>query len=143
MDHIQKLPWGVSDVCNAGSLDLLLLHMKALARIALLIVVLLVAVGIDSGAVEPPALKSAPASPRSITNYFAIDKIYAPCCAVMLQHALTNISTVKTADVFVTNRIVRVVHQPDPGTLKKITLAFRGEIIAAKRLKAAPKVHLE
>jgi hypothetical protein len=36
-----------------------------------------------------------------------------------------------------------VVHQPDPGTLKKITLAFRGEIIAAKRLKAAPKVHLE
>jgi hypothetical protein len=104
--------------------------------IALLLALVL---SLDTGAAEPVPAKV----PTAITSYFAIDKIYAPCCAVMLQHALTNISTVKTADIFVTNRIVRVIHQPDAKTLKKISLAFRSEIIGAKRLKAAPKGRLD
>lgn len=80
----------------------------------------------------------APVRPAATTNYFAIDAMPAKCCAVMLQHALTNLAGVKRAEVFPSNQLVRVVHQPDAKTLKQIRRAFRTEIVEAKRLDRVP-----
>ncbi len=72
------------------------------------------------------------------TGYYAVDKFHASCCAVMLKHALTNISDVVTADIFTTNQIVRIRYRPTKKVLKDIEKAFRAEIVEAKRLKSAP-----
>ena len=74
-----------------------------------------------------------------VTNYYSINKLSAPCCATMLEHALTNVVGVKSARIYTTNQVVRVVHQPDKATTRNIRNAFRGEIAGAKKLKRVPK----
>lgn len=73
-----------------------------------------------------------------VTNYFEINGMHAPCCAVMLKHALTNLSGVVSAKIYFTNKITRIVHAPDKATLRDIRKAFRSEIVDAKLLKKPP-----
>jgi len=81
-----------------------------------------------------------PARPeRLATDYYSINKLHAPCCAVMLKHALTNVSGVVSAEIFTTNQVVRIRHRPGKEVLKDINRAFRSEIVQARRLKEAPK----
>jgi|TARA_B110000495_G_C22694395_1_gene409121 hypothetical protein len=74
-----------------------------------------------------------------VTNYYSINRLNAPCCATMLKHSLTNVAGVKSATIYTTNQVVRVVHHPDRTTTRSIKQAFRGEIAGAKKLKRAPK----
>ena len=87
-----------------------------------------------------PAGEPATVSQRGpvVTNYFEINGMHAPCCATMLKHALTNLSGVVSANIYFTNRITRIVHQPDKATMRDIRKAFRSEIVDAKRLKEPP-----
>ncbi len=87
-----------------------------------------------------PAAEPIPQASRNpvTTNYFSINGLHAPCCAVMLKHALTNISGVVSADIYLTNKITRIIHQPGNATLRKIRRAFRSEIVDAVRLKKPP-----
>ena len=94
---------------------------------------LLVGFVLTATAGEPPATRGS-----IVTNYYAIDKLHAPCCAVMLKHALTNIAGVQSATVFVTNQVVRVIHTPEKKILGQIRGAFRAEIVDAKRLVKVP-----
>lgn len=80
-----------------------------------------------------------PGSSKPVTTYFEIEQLHAPCCAVMLKYSLTNITGVASADIFVTNRVVRVVHQPGKVVHREIRQAFRDGAIGAKRLKKAPQ----
>lgn len=85
-----------------------------------------------------------PPKPKGVvTGFYAIDKLHAPCCAVMLKHALTNVTGVVSADVFITNQIVRINYRPGKEVLQDINRAFRAEIVEAKRLKKAPKGKLK
>lgn len=102
-----------------------------LIRIAILSLFLAVSVS----AAEP---SSARVRTSVVTNYFEINGMHAPCCAIMLKHALTNLSGVVTADIYFTNKITRIVHRPDKTTQRDIRKAFRSEIVDAKRMKTPP-----
>lgn len=78
-----------------------------------------------------------------VTNYFSINGMHAPCCAVMLKYALTNLSGVASADIYFTNKITRIIHQPDKETMREIRNAFRSEIVDAFRLKKQPAGKLQ
>ena len=79
------------------------------------------------------------ADKQNATSYFEIEQLHAPCCAVMLKYSLTNITGVVSADIFTTNRVVRVVHRPGKAVQRDIRQAFRDGAISAQRLKKAPK----
>ena len=84
-----------------------------------------------------------PNSPKPVTTYFEIEQLHAPCCAVMLKYSLTNITGVATADIFVSNRVVRVIHQPKKGIQKEFRQAFQEGAIGAKRVKKVSKDKLK
>ena len=83
------------------------------------------------------------AADKRATTYFEIEKLNAPCCATMLKYSLTNITGVASADIFITNRVVRVVHQPRKGIQKEFRAAFQEGAISAKRLKKVSKDRLK
>lgn len=82
-------------------------------------------------------------SSKNATTYFEIEKLNAPCCATMLKYSLTNITGVASADIFITNRVVRVVHEPRKGIQKEFREAFLEGAITAKRLKKVSKDRLK
>lgn len=84
-----------------------------------------------------------PKPSKPVTTYFEIEQLHAPCCAVMLKYSLTNITGVATADIFVSNRVVRVVHNPRKGIQKEFRAAFQEGAIGAERVKKVSKEKLK